>query len=538
MDTAHETAFNPDAPAPERYDALSELGRIFRPHASDLVDIRPQDIDLLKARWQHGPLKLDARRAAKGPQSVFLDDWQVRIQGSYWEKPSPLNFESLRMMTHQTPILSAIVLTRMRQVRSFCRLQEERGHPGFEIRHRDRAHQLTADEQAVTQTLARFFINCGWEFRGRHRKALGRDSFSSFVPKLVRDSLMMDSMPIETEARRDAQGIDGLYAVDGATIRLCTEEGYEGDDRVFAVQVVQGRVAALYSPLELIYEPRNPITDVACAGYGQGETELLVRIVTGFLNALALNINGFDKNSIPQGLLNLFGNYDEKDLIAFRRYWNAMASGIENRWRLPVLVSKDQEGKAEFVKFGIEFDEMYFSKWMTFLTSIACAIYGMSPDEINFESFSASKSALSGSDTAERLADSKDKGLRPLLAYLEDVFTDYILSEFSDKYVFRWAGLTPEDNALRADVAKTVLTVNELRAEHGWEAMKGPLGEAPVNPSLIGAWMQSQGMGGGGEAPPGEDGEKPPGKDEDESDPPAGEDVEKAISTIYRIEAF
>jgi hypothetical protein len=37
---------------------------------------------------------------------------------------------------------------------------------------------------------------------------------------------------------------------------------------------------------------------------------------------------------------------------------------------------------------------------------------------------------------------------------------------------------------------KLVLTVNEVRAEEGHQAMKGPLGDAPVNPALIQPWLQ------------------------------------------------
>ena len=73
-----------------------------------------------------------------------------------------------------------------------------------------------------------------------------------------------------------------MYAIDGATIRLCTEEGYRGDDEVFALQVVQGNIRAAYTYDDLIYVPRNPRTDVMVGGYGMSETELLIQTVTGF----------------------------------------------------------------------------------------------------------------------------------------------------------------------------------------------------------------------------------------------------------------
>src|SRR3546814_15238649 len=120
---------------------------------------------------------------------------------------------------------------------------------------------------------------------------------------------------------------------------------------------------------------------------------------------------------------------------------------------------------------------------MTFLASMICAIYGIAPDELNFESFSASKSALSGNDTEQKLAEYKDKGLRPLLSYFENLFSDFIVADFSDKYVFRWAGLDEEDEEKRHEMRKLTLTVNEARADQGLEPVSW--GDAPLNPPHI-----------------------------------------------------
>jgi hypothetical protein len=156
---------------------------------------------------------------------------------------------------------------------------------------------------------------------------------------------------------------------------------------------------------------------------------------------------------------------------------------------------------------------------MTFLVSIICAVYGMSPAEINFDAFSGGNtSPLSGSDTGEKLAASKDSGLRPLLAYFENLLTDYVVAEFSDSLVFRWTGLDPADADKRHELRKAVLTVNEVRAEEGYDALEGPMGDAPLNPSLVGPWMQLT-QGGGEEGEASED-EAP----EDEKPEKAGKD--------------
>lgn len=510
-DKAIEVAFNESAPKDERSDAnaqiqqsavKSSMGEINAERMMPLIEFvneqyENQRLNKALAKPNVVPFPSHAvRNKQPGMQSVWLDDRQFSLTGDWYERPSAFSFQSMRQMVDQTPVLSAVVFTRQRQISRFCRLQESGRGPGFKIALKDGGANVGPDEEQSIKLLQDFFLNSGWENKPRQRMRLKRDDFTSLMAKLVRDTLTLDSAPIETEFKRDRSlGLDGIYAVDGATIRLCSEDGYRGDDEVFALQVVEGNIRTAYTYDDLIYVPRNPRTDVLTGGYGLSETELLVRTVTGFLNAFTYNTKYFDSNQIPKGILHLSGNYDDQDLNAFKRYWNSMVKGVNNAWTLPVMVSKDQESRASFENFGTEVNEIMFARWMTFLTSIICAIYGMAPDEINFESFSAGVSSLSGSDTEEKLANSKDKGLRPLLSYFENTFSDFIVSEFSDKYVFRFTGMDEEEESRVFERQKLTYTWNEMRALDGKDEIEGPLGSAPMNPSLIGPWqaeMQSQ----------------------------------------------
>lgn len=459
----------------------------------------------------------------EGMQSVWLDERQIQMQGEWFEKASNFNFDSMRTMVDRTPILSAVVMTRIRQIKRFCRATTKGVGPGFQIRLRDMqdGQKLKKIEQDSIKALEGFFTNCGWENNPRERQRLRRDNFSGFMAKLVRDSLVMDSAPIETEYKRNRDlGMDGFYAVDGATIRLCNEDGYKGDDEIFALQVVQGNLRTAYTFHDLIYVPRNPRTDVLQGGYGMSETELLVSTVTGFLNAMTYNQKFFDSNAIPKGLLHLSGDYSQDDLNSFKRYWNSMVRGINNAWTLPVMVSKNQESKASFENFGVDVNEIMFAKWMTFLTSIICAIYGIAPDEINFESFTSGASALSGSDTEEKLINSKDKGLRPLLAHFEDLFTDYIVSDFGDKYEFRWTGLDDKTPEQQLEEEQLGLTFNEFRKSRNWDEIKEDWANAPLNQSMMQAWTtenQPQAQQEGMPGMPGEEGQEgEPGEGEED----------------------
>lgn len=539
-DNALETAFNPAAPDGERQDAMAQAQKAAMPssvadmapllkHIADSYEEQAFYKTLVKPNVVPFPSKQVQDGKKEGMQSVWLDERQIQMQGEYFEKASNFNFDSMRMMVDRTPILSAVIMTRIRQIKRFCRASSKGVGPGFQIRLREQqdGQKLKKPEVDSINALQGFFTNCGWESNPRHRQRLKRDNFSNFMGKLVRDSLVMDSAPIETEYKRQRSlGIDGFYAVDGATIRLCNEDGYKGDDEIFALQVVQGNLRTAYTYDDLIYVPRNPRTDVLQGGYGMSETELLVTTVTGFLNAMTYNQKYFDSNAIPKGLLHLSGDYSQDDLNSFKRYWNSMVKGISNAWTLPVMVSKNQESKASFENFGVDVNEIMFAKWMTFLTSIICAIYGIAPDEINFESFTSGASSLSGSDTEEKLINSKDKGLRPLLAHFEDLFTDYIVSDFGDKYEFRWTGLDEKSPDQMWLEEQSLLTFNEARKARNWDEIKEDWADAPLNQGLMQAWMaehQPQAMPGeeGGEGGFGE------GDEEGDGQQPDGEEAEE-----------
>ena len=579
-------AFNDKAPEAERFEAMSSLQQTYLPTASELI---PRDeiqavIDHINQGLEDAAIMAKGMSVpfpgradpvpSSGPRAVMLDTLQTTNLGDYYDKNSAMNFEPLRDLVLRTPLLSMIVQTRVRQVARFCQPSED-GGLGFTIAHEDPHQTLEGEDAEAGKQLRKFFKNCGWEFNPRKRKLLGRDTLTQFMAKSVWDSMALDSAPIETEMKRGRDlGMDGFYAVDGSTIRLCTDQGYDGDDKVFALQVNQGRIACSFTHDQLIYEVRNPRSDVRCAGYGMAEPELMVRIITGWLNALTYNSNGFDMNSIPKGLLHLSGDYGPQDLVSFKRQWGQMTKGISNSWNLPVLISKDQESKASFEKFGVEFNEMAFSKWMTFLTSVACSLYSISPEEINFDSFSSQSSQLGGTDPETKIEESKDKGLRPLLSYYEAMFTDYVVSSFSDHLCFRFVGLDAQDPKQKWEEDKTAMTWGELRKRRGDPPLEDKTFESlPLNPSFIGPWqakmqaeqqaqMQAQQPGpdygeegagdGGGDFGGGGDGEEAPpeaGQDETadaaaqgaaiEDDPTGGgggEDFGKALDGLaYRL---
>lgn len=418
--------------------------------------------------------------------------------GTRWiEKPDYMGFQALQWMCDHVFLFNAITNTRVRQGQSFARWYRERSeYPyGMQLRRRD-GQRLSLDDRKEVEWLQRWIDNCGDEFEPWKRRKLGRDSFPTFLGKIIRGTLNLDACPIEVELKANGRPA-GIYAIPPDTVRLCSEDGYEGDDSIVGLQLYETRVTTLYEGPQLIYEIRNPRSHMLAGGYGYAESEMSIRIATALLNAFTYNAAGFDRNQIPRGILQVFGNYKDEELEMFKRQWNSLMTGPAQRWRLPVLASTMREAGANYTQIDQQFNEMHFAKWLSFLTSIVCGLYGMSPEEINLDSFSSKQGGLStaGQDTAERLASSKDKGLEPLLSFLERTLNEWVLWRLGlgDKYVLVFRGLHPISPELQWQQTVALQTRDEARADRDMEPCENPeIGEAPLDPG--GSQIYSQGL--------------------------------------------
>lgn len=382
--------------------------------------------------------------------------------------PLALNYEQMRRVVERVPVLSAIINTRVAQISHFCRLQETPNEPGFKILHRDQNHKITPDELLEIDALTRFIMMTTRDEDIDSRVARGIQGFRQLIMMSARDSLILDSNPIELVYDDDGL-LESFYAVDGATIKIRGPN----EDNIAYVQESPTCGRVNFTSDQLIYVPRNPSADVYRAGYGTSEIEQLLTVITGFANAITYNNAVFSRSSIPRGFLTIPGATTGSDeLVEFGRQLTNWMRGAENAHKIPIFGSAPGSDGPIWTSTDNNVSDMFFERYMTFLASIACAVYQMSPDEINFGSFSTSGS-LNGESVLAKLEHSKAKGLLPLLNHFEDIITSRILSQWSDKYVFRFCGLYPETKDLETEkVILSVSTINEIRAKHGLPAVE------------------------------------------------------------------
>lgn len=111
---------------------------------------------------------------------------------------------------------------------------------------------------------------------------------------------------------------------------------------------------------------------------------------------------------------------------------------------------------------------MEYNSWIEYLIKLTCAIYSIDPSEIGWDiSRSGGNSGLFEASQADRLQHSKDKGLYPILKFIQRKINKYIIEPLNPEYEFVFMGLNGMtiDQELEMDIKKlgSFQTINEIR---------------------------------------------------------------------------
>jgi hypothetical protein len=500
------TALDTRAPVDERYDATAQVAKTVAPAVPrfDRSMIVKAAVDAHRLTERLNRQSLPGR-----PKSGNPDVYGIFKYHDYLRRPAPMGFTELRAILQHNPVTSSIMFTFSRWVSRMAKPVQEDYESGFRIKLRGPRRRLSEGERQRVEWLERFVMNCGAEFDPFKRELLERDDLIGYLKKSTLDTLALDAMP--TEIIRTPSGrIHGWAHVDGATVYLAPKEGLEPDavpppnadperlpdpEWVKAVEATGDgtTVTQWFGYDEILYRPRNPRPDVYGEGYGISESELIMRVITGFINLLNYNQKAYEDNHIPQGFLQLWGDFKQDDVEDFKAEWAAMVAGVSNAWRLPLLVSeKGKEAGANFIKTGVEVTEMHFIKGTLMYVGLECAMRGIDPEEINFESFSSKTSSLSDGSIEAKLINSKNKGFYPLLQHHEAYLNQILQAVDPDAYL-EWTGFISAKDAWERDAK--ALTFGELRERQGLP-LSGIelLDSAPIDPTMQSVYLQAMGQ--------------------------------------------
>ena len=473
--------------------------------------------------------KYNPDEASRGLKSHTFDPLAVQYSMGFKDRKYSLSYDVLKRIPQQLSIVAAIIQTRCNQVASFSVPFRSSKSLGFVVKHKDPGKLTTKGEREMIKSLENFIYNCGHDKPNPHNLDVKRDDFETFLRKVVRDSLMYDQLTYEVVP--DHRGMPYEFmAVDASTIRLATQKSIFGPNNTWHnrpaaisnefllsgkenpyrtmqlyskdpskrpsfVQVINGQIENVYTQDELAFGVRNPRTDIYIQGYGYGELEQLVTVITSHLYAEEYNRRFFMQGSAPKGMLVFKGDTMTPDqLEAFKRQWRSNLEGVENAWRTPIIQS---EQGAEWMDLGKTNQEMEYNAWIEYLIKITCGVFLIDPAELNFDLHGGvSQTPLFESSQEWKLKASRDRGLKPLLRFIAKMINDNIINKIDDHFMFDFVGLDElteqEKHELRKEQVSSYKTLNEIRRAEDLPDVEH--GDMVLNPTYIQAMQAAQQM--------------------------------------------
>ena len=443
-------------------------------------------VDILKAQNYLQSLERNANeKKSKQKSWLFMPDEYLYTGNGYKESYRTVTFQQAKQISKLFAV-QLIHSTRKDQVKNFLSFTTDEQKEGFTITKQRglfdiETGELSKDEQREVTRIVKFIEDCG-----NNSKWDNFDNFYEFVSKILGDSLTYDQLGFECIRSNNGE-LQKVVALDASTIRYLDStdpryiERFKGMEwkgyypkfcqvhlnRILTNPVTGNQI--MFYPWELGWGIRNKISDVERNGYGVGEIETGIQLITWILYSFSYNGNFFSQGSHPKGFLNIKdGGMDNTQLNEFKQSWRDMMSGTNNSHKLPVFEGID----LEWVDLQKGNKEMEFNKWMEFLLVIFCSLYRIDPSELGFN-FSAASNIFGQDGQKERLNHSKSKGLKPLLMFLQDVINKYIVSELNPEYSFKFTGIDIEDEQSQIDLDDKKLKAGAVSFESIFEKYMG-----------------------------------------------------------------
>jgi phage portal protein BeeE len=288
------------------------------------------------------------------------------------------------------------------------------------------------------------------------------DSFRTFIEPIVEDLLVLDAGTIEKV--RTLRGMPGqLWAVDGGTIKInALWDGDEAEPRYFWYP--DGFERASFTNDELVYMMENPATYRVV---GLSKLETLKLAIDGELAGSAYNQRQV-VTAAPDGMLDLGEGVRPEQVEEFKSYWH---TEVEGKGAMAFIGGSKN---AKFVPFRPNNRDMQFLEWQNYLLRKIAGVFGLAPQDLNL-------TADVNRATADvQQENTEDRGLRPLLALIQDYLTREIVWDDAfggpdNNLAFRFTRLNLKETTSKAKINQVALagvpwkSVNEARKEDGRE---------------------------------------------------------------------
>nr|DAN09670.1 MAG TPA: Portal protein [Caudoviricetes sp.] len=420
--------------------------------------------DLVKANLYMGNIN----QRQDDVKAVFFNPDEASDTGRGYKDPNfygSMPFEVLRRMG-DIFVVRAVVNTRVEQVQNFLHFSTDEQKEGYTIRRKRNPFEKVSAERSREDQIKINYIRKFLEEGGFHDKWESFDTFQDFGRKVVFDSLTLDQLAFEI-VRDRSWNLARYRAVDASLVRFLDsidpkfheefeQYRFKGYLPKYCMcwqgQIMQHPVtheSVIFYPWELGIGIRNKSTNIYKNGYGTSELETLSSVMTWILWGFEYNGSYFSKGSNPKGFINVKNpNISQASLSEFRQAWQQTMVGVQNSHRTPIINGLD----LQWVDLSKNTNrDMEFSEWVKFLLVMTCAVYRIDPSELGFQ-FKDQTNIFGQAGQKERLQHSKDKGLKPILVFLQEVINYYLVSELDEDFEFVFTGVDAEDEGRQVEI--------------------------------------------------------------------------------------
>lgn len=393
-------------------------------------------------------------------------------------------------------IVNAIITTRANQVAQFAQpARLDSNGVGFEVVLKDKQDttKLKGTEEERIRELEDFLNNLGSE------PAVGGKNFRFWTRQIVRDILTYDQT--NSEIVYDENGTPVSFsAVDASTIfYAANKDGSAPTENDYAyVQVVDETTAVGFKKGELTFNIMNPRTDIYAYQYGLSPLEVSLAEVGYHDMTEEFNAKYFSQGGTTMGVLQIKtgDGTTAASLEDFRRDFTNFFGGVNGAWRIPVIAAED----VKYINMNQSSRDMQFESWLSYLINAIASNFQIDAQEVGFQTkgiFGKSGNSLQEASKREASELSQNKGLKPLLDFIEDIINFNIMDKFYDgKYMFRFKGDDLSRRQQELDIIerelKTFKGLNEIRLSQGLPRIDALDYDIPMNPVLIQRLGQQQ----------------------------------------------
>ncbi|MDA8252885.1 MAG: hypothetical protein M0Z28_27470 [Rhodospirillales bacterium] len=381
-----------------------------------------------------------------------------------------INPDSLRKVRRESILPDIIINQRKSDIRRYANLAAQPWTPGWRIDLLEAERSPSAADKRDILAAQKFLYNCSLDTAyadARERDAGLITPFSQFLAASVEDILTYDGWAVWTDMDR-AGRVKRFTNLPAGLIRLARPGvGYRNDPAMFAALLDEtGNPITGFTRDEMFWRVMNPRTDPEVAQYGWSFIEQGVRLIQAFQNAIDLNADVFTRNSIPNGIMLLKGDFWNQDQVdVLMREWNNAKKGITKAWGVPV-VSVPDEGDVEILNMmDMKGQEVRYRDHMNMMVGAFCAVTSFPVRRLGLfaSGHAADNEPVKGGSLD--IAGVDDPGLPPLLQFIAEGINQYLLWPNWPHLHFRFTNTDPKTDAREYEARKLSRTWAESRAE-------------------------------------------------------------------------